>query len=54
MIVLTHGDSAIYEVEPLSGKILHHFKAAYEVHEAAISPDGATIFASVPQGHMSS
>jgi YVTN family beta-propeller protein len=64
VIVLSHGAHTVYELDPTTGKILHEFAALYargdtackaarqacEPHEAAISPDGRTIFASVPAG----
>ncbi len=49
LILLSHTNHTIYEVEPTSGKVLHEFVAPDQAHEAAIATDGATIFASVPQ-----
>jgi hypothetical protein len=64
VIVLSHGTHTISELDPTTGKILHEFGAlgargdaacsaarqACEPHEAAISPDGRTIYATVPVG----
>src|SRR5919108_2719426 len=53
IIALGHGDFSVNEVDTSSGTILHVFKAVNQPHEAAISPDGRTIYASVPQaGHV--
>src|SRR5262249_47419069 len=52
IVALGHGDFSVNELDPSSGAILHVFTAANQPHEAAISPDGKTIYASVPQaGH---
>src|SRR2546423_11615641 len=48
VIALSHNDHSVYELDPATGKILHEFKAPDQPHEAAISADGKTIFASVP------
>jgi YVTN family beta-propeller protein len=48
IIALSHSNHTVYEVDPASGKILHEFAAPDQPHEAAITTDGATIFASVP------
>ena len=64
VIVLSHGTHTISELDPTTGKILQEFGAlaasgdaacsavrqACEPHEAAISPDGRTIYATVPAG----
>jgi DNA-binding beta-propeller fold protein YncE len=53
IIALGHGDFSVNELDPSTGKILHTFKAVNQPHEAAVSPDGRTIYASVPQaGHV--
>jgi YVTN family beta-propeller protein len=48
LVVLSHSNHTIYEVEPATGAVRHEFVAPDQPHEAAISPDGATVFASVP------
>src|SRR4051794_2362713 len=48
LIALSHDTHGVYELDPGSGKILNKFTAPDELHEAAISPDGRTIFVSVP------
>jgi len=48
LIMLSHTNHTVYEVDPASGQILHQFVAPDQAHEAAISSDGMTIFASVP------
>jgi YVTN family beta-propeller protein len=48
LIVLSHSNHTVYEVDPTNGQVLHEFVAPDQPHEAAISPDGATIFASIP------
>lgn len=50
LIVLSHSNFTIYEFDPGSGKILNQFVAKNQPHEAAITPDGQTIFAAVPEG----
>jgi YVTN family beta-propeller protein len=48
LIALSHDTHGVYELDPSTGKILQKFIAPDELHEAAISPDGRTIFVSVP------
>ena len=48
LIVLSHRNHTVYEVDPANGQILHQFVAPDQAHEAAITADGDTIFASVP------
>jgi YVTN family beta-propeller protein len=48
LIALSHATHGVYELDPATGKILQQFIAPGELHEAAISPDGRTIFVSVP------
>jgi YVTN family beta-propeller protein len=48
IVALSHSNHTVYEVDPASGKILHEFVAPDQPHEAAITADGATVFASVP------
>src|SRR5262245_13446212 len=53
IIALGHSDFSVNEIDPSSGATLHVFKAVNQPHEAAVSPDGKTIYASVPQaGHV--
>ena len=52
LVMLSHTNHTIYEVDPASGRILHEFVAPDQAHEAAISADGKTIFASVPMAAM--
>src|SRR5215813_15461910 len=53
IIALSHSDHTVYEVDPVSGKILNQFKAEHEPHEGVVSPDGKTIYASIPSaGHV--
>lgn len=49
LIVLSHNNHTVYELDPVTGKVLHEFVAPDQPHEAAITSDGATVFASVPQ-----
>jgi YVTN family beta-propeller protein len=48
LIVLSHNNHTAYEVNMSNGQILHEFVAPDQAHEAAISADGTTIYASVP------
>ena len=48
LVVLSHSNHTVYEMDPSSGRILHEFVAPDQPHEAAITSDGATVFASVP------
>jgi YVTN family beta-propeller protein len=48
LVVLSHSNHTVYELDPVTGRILHEFVTPDQPHEAAISADGATIFASVP------
>ena len=52
LILLSHSNHTMYEVDPATGKVLHEFVAPDQAHEAAISADGKTIFASVPQAAL--
>src|SRR5438874_4899453 len=53
IVALGHGDFSVNELDTSSGAIVHVFKAVNQPHEAAISPDGKTIYVSVPQaGHV--
>jgi YVTN family beta-propeller protein len=48
--IIAHSQSehAVFELDPVSGKILHQLKVASQPHEGTITPDGRTIFVSVP------
>ncbi|HMF98633.1 MAG TPA: hypothetical protein VKE96_30240, partial [Vicinamibacterales bacterium] len=48
LVVLSHSNHTVYEMNPATGAILHEFVAPDQPHEAAVSADGATVFASVP------
>ena len=48
IIALSHSNHTVYEVNPVDGHPLHEFVAPDQPHEAAITSDGATIFASIP------
>jgi len=48
IIVLSHNDHLVSELDPATGKVLHEFKAPDQPHEAAVSPDGKTVFVSIP------
>ena len=50
LIVLSHSNFTVYQVDTNSGKILNQFVAKEEPHEAAITPDMQTLFAAVPAG----
>jgi len=48
LVVLSHSNHTVYEMNPATGAIAHEFVAPDQPHEAAITADGATVFASVP------
>jgi YVTN family beta-propeller protein len=48
LVMLSHTNHTVYEVDPANGQILHEFVAPDQPHEAAITADGSTVFASVP------
>jgi len=48
LVVLSHSNHTVYELDPATGRILHEFVAPDQPHEGAITSDGATVFASVP------
>jgi YVTN family beta-propeller protein len=50
IVALSHSDFTAYELDPVSGRILHQFTAANEPHEGVASPDGKTFYAAVPGG----
>jgi YVTN family beta-propeller protein len=49
VIALSHSDFTAYELDGTTGKILHQFKAENQAHEGIVSPDGRTLYLSVPQ-----
>lgn len=49
LVVLSHRNHTVYELDPATGRILHEFVAPDQPHEGAVTSDGGTIFASVPQ-----
>jgi DNA-binding beta-propeller fold protein YncE len=52
VIALSHTDNMVSEHEPMTGRVLNRFVVPGEwfgeVHEGAISPDGTTMYVSVP------
>jgi DNA-binding beta-propeller fold protein YncE len=48
LIALGHADHSVNELDLTTGRILRTFTAVDEPHEAAISQDGKTIYASIP------
>ncbi len=48
LVVLSHSNHTVYEIDPVTGKVLHEFVAPDQPHEGAITADGSTVFASVP------
>src|SRR5215831_13490398 len=48
LIALGHGDHSVNELDTTTGNSVHKFTAVDQPHEAAISPDGKTIYAAVP------
>src|SRR3982750_2450807 len=48
LVVLSHSNHTVYEMNPATGAVVHEFVAPDQPHEAAITADGATVFASVP------
>ena len=52
IIAVSHTDNKVSEVDPLTGEILREFVVPGEwfgeTHEGAVSPDGRTIYVSVP------
>src|SRR5882672_6326899 len=52
LVVLSHSNHTVYELDPATGRIVHEFVTPDQPHEAAISADGATIFASVPAASL--
>jgi len=52
LVVLSHSNHTVYELDPATGRVLHEFVAPDQPHEGAITSDGATVFASVPAASM--
>src|SRR3954471_9359524 len=50
LVVLCHEDHMVYELDMTTGKVLHTFEAPDQPHEAAVSKDGKTVYAAIPQG----
>lgn len=50
VVALSHNDHTVYELDPVTGKILHQFKAAEQPHEGIGSPDGETFYVAIPNG----
>jgi len=48
LVVLSHSNHTVYEMNPATGAVVHEFVAPDQPHEAAITADGGTVFASVP------
>lgn len=48
IIALGHEDHSVNEIDTTTGNTLHKFTAVDQPHEAAVSPDGKTIYAAVP------
>jgi DNA-binding beta-propeller fold protein YncE len=52
IVALSHTDNMVTEHEPMSGRVLNKFVVSGpwfgEVHEGAITPDGKTMYVSVP------
>ena len=48
LVVLRHSNHTVYEMNPATGAVVHEFVAPDQPHEAAITSDGGTVFASVP------
>lgn len=48
--IIAHSQSEhmVFELDPATGRILHQLKVASQPHEGTITPDGRTIFVSVP------
>ena len=53
VIALSHDDYTVYELNPVSGKIVSQFKAEHQPHEGVVTADGKTVYASIPSaGHV--
>ena len=49
IIALSHTDFTAYELDPATGRITNRFTAENQPHEAVVSPDGSTIFVTIPR-----
>ena len=49
IIALSHTDFTAYQLDPATGRIVNRFTAENQPHEAVVSPDGGTIFVTVPR-----
>lgn len=49
IIALSHTDFTAYELDPATGRIVNRFTAENQPHEAVVSPDGNTIFVTIPR-----
>ena len=50
IVALSHTDHTVYEIDPVSGRTMHAFKAAEQPHEGVAAPDGRTYYAAIPNG----
>jgi YVTN family beta-propeller protein len=50
LIVLSHSNFTVYQVDVATQRVINQFVAKDEPHEAAITPDMRTLFAAVPEG----
>lgn len=50
IVALSHTDHTVYEIDPVSGRTMHTFKAAEQPHEGVAAPDGRTYYAAIPNG----
>ncbi len=48
IIAHSQGEATVFELDPVSGKILHQLKVSGQPHEGAITSDAKTIFVSIP------
>jgi YVTN family beta-propeller protein len=50
IVVLSHTDNTVYELDPASGQVLHKFTAVNQPHEGVATADGKTFYAAIPNG----
>ena len=50
LIVLSHSNFTVYQVDVKTNRVINQFVAKDQPHEAAITPDMQTVFAAVPEG----
>ncbi len=50
LIVLSHSNFTVYQVDVATKRVINQFVAKEEPHEAAITPDMRTLVAAVPEG----